>query len=350
VYQDEINTSGSMVAGRCFAVRTEVSLTASYKVPWVHKDIQLTLIALVPLLSASNQWRKQMNLSRIVVLKFAMFIALQSAAHGQTPLNADVFDVDGVKLGMSLGEATSALQGFDSHFVIAKLFATEAEPGFATLGAPDAAGKPTSYFTSLSAKDEGMEKPTYYHSTEIGDSIIRHDDFDEVDVFFKPSISEKEQRVIAVIRRKEFVKNPPLVTQVKTGIYGKYSATGEKTFSKDLSNGDYRLGWLFDVRHRLIPHAAAVRNHLITEDPDMFLPSGEFPQQVSLGQGAGVYIAVTARQDNPAIAGKLVMCLFDADALYRSINQSQEVFQTLDSTAKNAAAKQAAQHASQTKF
>ena len=316
----------------------------------------------------------------VTCLALTLFLTAPAKAQGDpkpTGLDPASIDVAGVNLGMTPDEAIASLKKFNSHFQIRKLYRTNPNSYWDDTGATsemfDHKGvsycgdnksncgsqyKSLAYLNALGAVDFGNEKIDIWKIVPSCDSgwhnCFMHckvDNFlDDVMVWFSP-IPGKE-RVIAVVRIKEFEKKQPTVDSLKVELFKKYPEV-LATYQRQKTGSGYFIGWLFDSDRRLMSSERAKSNGQFY-DPNSYDPSGAgaFPTPGSASEGDGVCLrfAFYSTYNNDGIVRQMAISLLNGDGLSKSIAQSQTTFDELKAKADAKEVEKASKSQSKTNF
>jgi hypothetical protein len=256
-------------------------------------------------------------------------------------LNPETLDVGGVKLGMTPGQASEALKGFDPALAVTEKYLTGRGLSYGLEGAsmdaiPDA-DKRTAYLDGLVAA-KGAPK-TVCNETMTWCHPEFADDEETIKVWFS-RVSGQEQ-VIAVQRYKVFHNKPqPAIPTLKAAIFDKYPES-QVTFQR----GDglyYTIGWLFDSRKRMLSRVTAKSKGL--------QESGALPGTVHADDGIGLNVVFVSNNQNAQIAESFSQTLYDANGLFKSIEQSKSAYDALKAKADAKQLEESRKNPGQTKF
>lgn len=284
-----------------------------------------------------------MMINQIVTTNFgrcvaglAMICLAQSARADTPPAAVDVaaLEVAGVKLNMTVDEATAALREFDAAYAVERRYA-DSDKGFGYYGLPleQIRDKDTAYLVGLLAtKDESG-------------------DHEEVFVYVSP-VPDKE-RVVFVGRAKQFAQ-PQVATAIADGIFAKYpkDTTADKPATEYAAR---RIIWRFDGRGRLMSAATAEQEGIdqgieyveyrppVTPQfrslADAALNAGigsgrspgydlmpPLPSWVSGNQGVSLDAAIGSPRDNLALGRGFAIALYRGSDLVRFNDEAKATY------------------------
>jgi hypothetical protein len=269
--------------------------------------------------------------------KSAVFCALSAialglfglrAAHAQSaPVTTSDFDIAGVKLGMTVDQAVAALQAFGPHYTIIKNYWQNDFTSFGQTGTPkdhlnQGDLKPSFAFLTDLVAEEGTY-PCPYGATP--DQPCSDKPYDTVHLWFSPVIGQ--ERVIGIQRANSFyigngqnygdTSKEPATSAVMAALTKKYSIP---SYSQTASNFP-EYDWVFDAKGRLISPARASELHLSTQF------GAGFPSSVSSGDGVTLSVVLTTAA-GPTLVQQIDSSLFDGDALYNSVAQGHDTYES----------------------
>lgn len=267
----------------------------------------------------------------------AAVICLAQSACADTPpaaVDPAALEVAGVRLNMTVDEATAALRQFDAAYSIERRYA-DSDKGFGYYGLPidRFRDKDTAYLVGLLAKKDDSG------------------DHEEVFVYVSP-LPDKE-RVIFVGRAKQFAE-PQLATAIAEGLFAKYpkDTTADRPASSSRAR---RIIWRFDGRGRVMSAATAEQEGIdegieyIEYRPpatpqfrslaDAALNAGTggglspgydllppFPARVSGNQGVSLDAAIGSPGDNLALGRGFALALYRGSELVRFNEQAKATY------------------------
>ena len=253
------------------------------------------------------------------------------AANAQTaPVTVSDFDVAGVKLGMTVDQAVAALQAFDSHYTIAKNYWQNDYTAYGQTGTP------------LNELGQGDLKPSFAFLTDIvagkdcsfssgggTNPCGSYKPYDYVHIFFSPVIGQ--ERVITIQRTTSFYQalaatgnedtsQEPATSAVTAALTKKYSVP---SYAQPATNFP-EMDWAFDAKSRLISPARAQQLGLDSHY------SGGYPGSVSSTDGVTMSVQLTLSSTGPTLVQDITTTLFDGAALYNSVTQGHNTYESQD--------------------
>ena len=198
----------------------------------------------------------------------------------------------------------------------------------------------TAFFVDLWAVDVGNPKPkddcppSVEQAMTIGCTTQYFDDEETIGVWFSPVPGQ--ERVIAVQRKKTFHKKAGTpMAALKGGVFSKYPKDQVSCEKQDAYW--YTADWQFDAKNRIKRKCSSGNR-------------GDFPSTVYLGDGIGLSIIFNSNNINTGLADNMAITLFNGDALYKSIGQTQATYKALKARADAKGIDKASKGQSQTKF
>ena len=183
------------------------------------------------------------------------------------------------------------------------------------------------------------------------------DDVETITIWLWPAPGQ--ERVIGVLRKKEFHKEPlPTVASLMDGISKKYPLE-QKTFSTRENARAVgpafplhsAIAWLFDSKNRILSEATA---KLKSGTDEFYAPNNVdvVPDSVAPGSGTSLRVVLASVDNNTKvdIASSLMVGLFNGDLLLKSIDQSKATFGAFKAQDRARELEKAAKSPSQTKF
>ena len=244
---------------------------------------------------------------------------------GPDPLN---FDVAGVRLGMPANDAMAALKKFDPKYAVTKKY--YAQP-FYTYG--NAEGQDFNRLVGFDKSTGTWRKIAYLYyliaeRRERVDQCVytsgekecgEQQPVDTVIVWVSPIPGQ--ERVIAVQRKATFYKEPhPAIGSLKGGIFAKYPRD-QVTYQSEGPDA-VSIDWLFDSQRHIMSAASAKRRN-------RYSTRGALPQDAYAGDGIGLGVNFEPNNQNYGLADSMSITLYDGNALFRSIEQSQATYKAL---------------------
>ena len=244
-------------------------------------------------------------------------------------------DVAGVRLGMSVEEATNALKQFDSNFVIVKNYLTE--PNYEHLGWPKETNNNfLDYVTATKTVVASNSSYKAYKSGGASGPVTTNPE--QITVYFSPVPAQ--ERVIAVQRELRYDVNPQPFDTVQSGMLNKYP---NEISVKATSYGDFKAGWIFDVKNRLVSSKTAASRHRGTGE-------GRLPGNITSIGGIVLTVDLISGRPNTSIASVLNICIFNEGALYKSIEQASSTIAKAHKEFNDAELEKLKKQNTQTKF
>ena len=266
----------------------------------------------------------------------ALFLAVPAVAQTAGGPDPMTFDVAGVRLGMTPNDAIAALKRFDPRYVITKQYYAQPLMLYGNDQGRDIkrladSEKRVAYLYDLAVEKDEQKQEC---DRDTGPGTVRGGSkmscwmsphaVETMTVWFSPVPGQ--ERVIAVQRKAPFEKQPlPAIASLKQGIFAKYPRD-QITFESDEGYGGYQVDWIFDFQRRIMSASSARRRN--------YAPArGDVPQQAHGGDGIGLSVRFGAYNQNAQLADSMSVTLYDGNALYRSIEQSQATYNALKARA-----------------
>lgn len=260
----------------------------------------------------------------------------QSALADAPPAATDpaALDVAGVKLNMTVDEATAALRQFDAGYAIERRYA-DSDKGFGYYGLP---------------LDQLRDQETAYL---VGLLAVKDDGGDHEEVFVYVSPVPDKERVVFVGRAKQFAQ-PQLAGALADGLFAKYP----KDTTADRPASEYharRIVWRFDGRGRIMSGTTAEEQGIdegieyaeyrppttpqFRSLADAALNAGtgggrspgydlfpSLPPRVSGNQGVSLDAAIGSPRDNLALGRGFAIALYRGSDLVRFNEQAKATY------------------------
>lgn len=304
---------------------------------------------------------------RFVVILLATLVAAPVYAADTAVPDPSTLDIAGVKIGMTVDEAMSALKSFDDKYKITKLYSTE---DFEQSGAAwpmerlSQSNKAIAFFSKLEAKHEATSVPCNQSAggdvsrtltasmMGMGDTCEKFkDDEETVTVLFSPVPGQ--ERVTGVLREKTVhLEPPPTVDSVEHGLFEKYAGFTPTFSGNNKYSHQPMFVLLFDGKKRLLSLDSA--KSLGAHDQYYCVDCPQVsPANVGRGEGISLRVILDPRGKS-GVDAKLLrqvsMGLWDGDALMKGISQSVATFKALKTAANQKELDKSAASPSKTKF